>query len=502
MSCLIALFILLHKSVKKMTQSISFIRNCKLHIILLLIICCCSSKNDSVIANKNEPFISAAISASEMLKTHMRQFDIPGMQVAVSSGGQLVWSESFGYADLERKIPVNNTTEFRLGSVSKSLTGAAVALLLQQGKFTLESEVYQLVPTFPKKPWPITIGQLAGHTSGIRHYNSDDEVNNTKHYETVSEALNQFSNDTLLFAPGTQVEYSSFGYTLLSAAIESVSNSPFPEYMKNCIFVPLGMTHTSMDYTDRDIPERSKFYVLNDDDMRVEAPFVDNSNKWAAGGMISTAEDLARFGNALLDNSLVRADINDLLFKSMKTKNGVETGYGIGWQIKMDGQGRKVVFSDGSMPSARAVLLLYPAEKLVVSLLMNTGKSIFFNKEEAMMLANLFLQPTGFNPSETERRNAVGKYSYSTTMEDEAINGVISITEENGRLKGTMTIPNQFFKERVIPVPSVRVVGDQIDIIGVPGNWISMSFISSGNESQGIWRFGPIKGDMECRHYK
>jgi serine beta-lactamase-like protein LACTB len=441
----------------------------------------------------------AIIPAADMLKTHMKEFEIPGMQLAVALNGKLICSESFGFSDIENKIPVISTTSFRLASVSKSLTGAAIGLLMQEQKLNLDSPVDLYVPTFPKKRWPITIRQLTGHTSGIRHYNSKEEASNKKHYKSVTESLEQFSNDSLLFEPETQFEYSSFGYVLLSAVIESASHQSFPEFMNEKIFSPLGMNNTSMDFTDKDTPSRSKFYVIDEKDKRIEAPFVDNSNKWAAGGIISTAEDLVKFGNALIADSFLHPDIVNMLFTSMKTSDGKETGYGIGCEIRHDANDRKVISIDGSLPSTRAILLIYPKEKFIMALLANTGTSIFFNREEAFMLADLFLNPHGLNPTAQDRKSTTGKYTYSTFFDEDSIVGEINIFELDDKLQGTMTIPNRFFKNRIIPVPIVKVDGDEVSILGIPGNWVSLTFDKSMDAIRGKWRFGPLRGELHGR---
>ena len=126
---------------------------------------------------------------------------IPGLQVAVGVNGRLVWSEGFGYADRERDIPVTHETQFRIGSVSKPLTAAAVALLYEQKKLDLDAPVQRYVPSFPEKGHPITTRQLAGHMSGMRDYRGDEPLLN-RHFKTVLDGLALFQGDSLLFPPG------------------------------------------------------------------------------------------------------------------------------------------------------------------------------------------------------------------------------------------------------------------------------------------------------------
>ena len=210
---------------------------------------------------------------------------IPGVQVAVAINGTLVWSEGFGYADAARRRPVTRATQFRIGSVSKPLTAATVALLYEQGKLDLDAPVQRYVPTFPDKGYPITTRQLAGHLAGIRHYR-DREFFQTRHFATVRDGLAIFQDDSLLFPPGTRFSYSSYGWNLVSAVVEGAAGQDFLSYISARVFRPLGLTHTAPDRSDSLIPERTQFYDPDSNGAYHVAPTVDNSYKWARGGFV------------------------------------------------------------------------------------------------------------------------------------------------------------------------------------------------------------------------
>src|SRR5467141_2353049 len=215
---------------------------------------CISRRSGSV------PAEYAAIVAQERtLMCERLATRIPGVQVAVAVNGKLVWSEGFGYADVERKRPVTRETQFRIGSVSKPLTAAAVALLYEQGKLDLDAPVQRYVPSFPDKGLPITTRQLAGHLTGIRHYRGDEFLLN-RHFNTVLEGLTIFQGDPLLFPPGTKFSYSTYGWNLISAVVEAAAGQDFLSYMGRNVFRPLGMTHTAADRVDSLIPNRTRFY--------------------------------------------------------------------------------------------------------------------------------------------------------------------------------------------------------------------------------------------------
>jgi CubicO group peptidase (beta-lactamase class C family) len=295
---------------------------------------------------------------------------IPGLQVAIGVNGRLVWSEGFGYADREEHIPVTNETQFRIGSVSKPLTAAAVALLYEQGKLDLDAPVQRYVPSFPEKGYPITTRQLAGHLAGIRNYRDNEWLLN-RHFNRVREGLALFERDSLLSRPGTTFAYSSYGWNLIGAVVEGASGQDFLTYMSRAVFGPLGMTHTAPDRTDSVIPHRTHFYDADSAAGFVTAPAVDNSYKWASGGFLASAEDLVKFGSALLEPGFLKAQTLDLLFTSQKTAAGAATGYGIGWFVTTDGLGHQWVFHGGSSIGGTAVFGLDRGSGVVMAILSN-----------------------------------------------------------------------------------------------------------------------------------
>ncbi len=304
----------------------------------------------------------------DSIEALMRRYGVPGLSAAIGVSGELLWAEGFGYADVENRVPMLPQTKLRVASVSKSLTSAALGLLVEQGKLDLDAPVQRYVPSFPKKRWPITTRQLAGHLAGIRHYR-DQEFYSTRHYDSVVEALEVFKEDTLLFQPGTRYAYSSYGWNLISAVIEGAAGIPFLQFMRRYVFAPLKMHDTVAEHVDSLIMHRARFYVYRDS-LLMNAPYVDNSVKWAGGGFLSTAPDLVRFGNGLLTGRLLRPETLHLLFTSQRTTDGKETGYGLGWRVG-EQRGRHVVWHTGGAVGGSSVLVLLPEEQVVVALIAN-----------------------------------------------------------------------------------------------------------------------------------
>ena len=344
-------------------------------IILSMLLFAWPASIEAQVATANDVLPPGLVDSlrAELLDT-MEQAGVPGVSITVARDGRVLWSEGLGWADLEQRVAVTPLTRFRVGSVSKSLTSAALGMLVEQGKVDLDQPVQRYVPSFPVKRWPITTRQVAGHIAGIRHYRGDEFALN-RPFPTVSDGLTIFADDTLLFEPGTAYRYSSYGYNLLSAVIEGASGTPFLEYMVTRVFRPAGMRQTTPDFVDSLIPFRARWYS-GDQDSVVNATFVDNSYKWAGGGFLSTTEDLVRFGFAMLDDKLVSRETRDLLWTSLTLRDGAATGYGLGWGVSQDQAGRRRVMHSGGSMGGTAYLVIYPDERLVVALLANSDQPL------------------------------------------------------------------------------------------------------------------------------
>jgi len=342
----------------------------------------------SVRAVETRDDATAIREARARIDAWMASTQAPGSSVAASREGRLIWSEGIGCADLEQEIPVSPISRLRIGSVSKPLTSALLGLLVEEGRLDLDAPVQAYVPDFPLKPWPITTRELAGHLAGIRHYNAG-EFEIRDHYATVREGLAIFENDPLLFEPGTKYSYSSYGWNLISAVLEGASGEPFLSLMQRRVFAPAGMRHTAADDPRPLVPDRARFYTRSEETGAVvNAGYVDNSYKWAGGGFLSTAEDLVAFGNALLEGRLLKTETLRALWTSQRTSDGKETGYGMGWNVARDAKGRRRIWHSGGAQGGTAFLLIYPDERFVMALLVNSDDSFTGKTPE---LAELFL---------------------------------------------------------------------------------------------------------------
>ena len=315
----------------------------------------------------------------------------PGLSAAVAVDGKVVWAEGFGLADLENQVSVTPASRFRLGSVSKLFTVAAVARLAEAGKLDLDAPVQRYVLSFPDKGQPVTARQLAGHLAGIRHYAPADFLLPVRRYERLTEGLGIFQNDALVHAPGSAYLYSSYGYNLLGAVVEGAAGKDFGAAVDELVIQPLGLGSTTLDYPERIVDRRVRFYRKDSGGALFNEQAIDSSYKWPSAGYLSTASDLVRFASAHLGDGYLKPETRSLLFTSQRTAAGEETGVGLGWRIGKDAAGRRFLHHGGAIEGGRAFLLLYPDEKIAVAILANLSGARFA-EGEAQTLAELFLE--------------------------------------------------------------------------------------------------------------
>jgi serine beta-lactamase-like protein LACTB len=343
----------------------------------------------SAYAQKNAASDSTVENARGFAKKLIEQMKLPGLAAAVGIDNKIVWSEGFGTADVEHNVSVHPSTIFRVGSVSKPLTAAAIGKLYESGQLKLDAPVQQYVPSFPKKKFSITTRQLAGHLAGIRSYRGDEFLSQ-HHYRSILESLTIFENDSLNSRPGTRYEYTTYGFTLISAVIEGASKEQYLDYMKEKIFLPLQMKHTLPEFNDSIVTHRARSYMRDSTGRLMNAPYVDNSNKWAGGGYLSTTEDLLRFGVAHLQPGFHKKETLQTLFASQRTNDGTETGYGIGWRLGKDKKGRQTIFHSGTPMGGRAIIMLIPDAKMVIVLLANLNGN--FLDKDVLPLTEIFIK--------------------------------------------------------------------------------------------------------------
>jgi serine beta-lactamase-like protein LACTB, mitochondrial len=294
----------------------------------------------------------------------------PGLAIAVASGKRSLWHKGYGYADLQLDIPVDAGDHlFRIGSISKTITAAALGRLSQRGEIDLDQPIEKYYKECPPDKGLITLRQLGGHLAGIRHYRGIEFLSNIP-YRNVIDPLEVFIHDTLLSDPGRLFNYSTYGWTLISAVMEKASKEPFTSLIRREVNIPLGLMDLKPDYKDSTHFHRVSFYEWRDS-MHLPSPEVDNSNKWAGGGFLCSAEEVAKFGHAHLSPGYLSKAKLEEFTQSQVDGEGKETGYGIGYNDRNDKEGRSWIGHSGGSVGGTSMLLIYPEEKLVVVTLVN-----------------------------------------------------------------------------------------------------------------------------------
>ena len=343
-----------------------------------------------------QKWAGAADQARPLVRTAMTKQNLPGLSVAVGAGGEIVWAEGFGEADIDKGTPVTTKTRFRLGNVSIPLTSVAAGLLEEQHKLSLEGDIQKYVPEYPEKQWPVTVRQLMAQTAGVRN-DAGDEESLSERCEKATDGVKRFASDALRFEPGTRFSSSSYGWILVSAAIEAAANEPFFNFVQKQIFDPLGMTATRPYVWTDNIPDLPTFYFPRfGGDTRYGPELAregDQSCFAGAGAFLSTPSDVVRFGLALQSGKLLQPATLQTLQTPQPLTSGDQTTYGLGWTLdtiplagtpaKMAGHDTRSDFIGGSTS-----LMTFPERGLVVVVTTNT--SFADTKSIALAIAEAF----------------------------------------------------------------------------------------------------------------
>ncbi len=337
----------------------------------------------------NQDYNQKVQQAEKLLEDLITEKQIPGLSITIATKDEIIWSQAFGYADLENKSPTRLNTKFRIGSISKALTSLAIGKLIENGQLDLNEDVRMYVPYFPEKRYTIKVKDLANHTSGIRNYNyRNGEYTSRVNYETIEESVGIFKDDSLLFEPGSRYSYATYNYSLLSAVIEGASGLSYIDYMNDEVIHPLNLNNTSPDYNSEIILNRASFYDVSDGEI-VNGYYVNNSNKWAGGGYLSTSFDLALMSQQLLHFEYIKEETLNTLWEPASLSNGEKTNYAVGWRQDRDSKDRIFMHHGGSSIGGRSFLLVYPEEGLSIAITCNLSTN--FREDFVIEIAQIFI---------------------------------------------------------------------------------------------------------------
>lgn len=299
--------------------------------------------------------------------------EVPGCTVGIRTAGAETLYRSYGMANLAFDVPNSTATVFEAGSVSKQFTAAAILLLVQDGKLGLDDDIRKFLPELPDYGTPITVGELLSHTSGLRDWESIEDMAGwpvtTRVYSNKDVLAVASRQKALNFKPGTEFSYSNTGYNLLALVVRRVTGQSLAQFSHERIFAPLGMAHTQWrDDFRRVVKEQAVAYQPGKESYEESMPFEDD---YGNGGLLTTVPDLLRWNDALATRKLGKF-VTEALQTRSKLSDGREISYGRGLYV-VSFNGHREISHSGATAAYRAWLARYPQNGLSVAILCNAG---------------------------------------------------------------------------------------------------------------------------------
>ena len=411
--------------IRKISESFRFL----IHLFVLLVL----------------PATAFADRIDDYLKEQMRKNHIPGLAVAVVRDGKIEKIKGYGVANLEWQSPVAPDTAFQIASSTKPLTGTALMLLVEEGKLALDDPVSKYLPDAPAAWQSITVRHLATHSSGISNRVPAKPEANIEEYVKAAFAV------PLDYTPGEKSAYGFADFVVLTHIIEKVSGQTYTDFLKAKLLAPLGMRRTAFDFTAEGGPIRSANVIKNratvyrweNNDFR-SYWFYYPVRGYSAGGIYSTAEDLAKFVAAFDEGKFLSAKTTGQMWSQDKLADGSLNGFGVGWVVGTHG-GRRVVGHSGG--PALADIQRFPDEKLSVVVIQN-GQRVY--PYMAKGVADFYLPPAPIKEvkgiaDENPELTAIVKKVIADGMEDKLDETLFTFDAQKNFVPGFRNFGLPFF---------------------------------------------------------
>ncbi len=372
-------------------------------IIISLSLSNCERKTNNILYDgkyKNE-----IKKVREDLSTYLMLNNIPGASLAISKEGKIIYSEGMGVASKDLEVPASRETKFRIGDLSEPFTSLMYQMMIENGTLHPDSAVQHYLPEYPLASYKqtfhkITLSQLVNHSSGIREP-SDDELIWTGANVTLQNSIDNFKNDPLNSAPGWIEAPSAYNYNLLGAIMEKATGKHFPDLLKTYITDTLKLTNTEVDNPFRTVIGRTDFFDYNLVAQVVNATFRDMRYRAPSEGILSNAEDLVKFGNALLYSEIISENIKSRLFKPIDLLGDFPPTMANGWVVLKNTEGFFMYGRVGGVTGGSAVLLIIPDKKLVIA---GTTNLTSTDEIPVFKLIEPFLAEPGKKNQESEKK--------------------------------------------------------------------------------------------------
>jgi D-alanyl-D-alanine carboxypeptidase len=328
-----------------------------------------------VVAAQSAPVSTATASTAEAVDAFVERTlaarSLAGASVAVIRDGKVVLAKGYGFSDLETKTRATEQTIYQLGSITKPFTAMATLMLVEEGRLTLDARVNDLLPGMPAAWSGVTVRHLLSHTSGIKSYTEvfGAQKMSPERTLTSNDILALVRDVPLAFAPGERYAYCNTGYYLLGMIIEKVSGKAYGRFLGERIFEPLEMRSTSLDDYADVRPTRAKGYGATEGPTS-PAPHTHPSQPFAAGAVVSTVVDLAKWNAALDARQLLTPASYALMWTAMRLNDGTASTYALGWQVEPY-RTRPRVAHGGNITGFGSYFQRYPDDKITVIALVN-----------------------------------------------------------------------------------------------------------------------------------
>ena len=357
--------------------------------------------------------------------------DAPGGSVLVVKDGKTIFRKGYGMADVGKGIPMDAGAQHRIGSVTKQFTSTAILMLAEEGKLSLDDDITKFLPDYPTNGKKITIEHLLTHTSGIVSYTGKKTFRDQLAVDlTPAAMIDTFKNDPLEFEPGAKYAYNNSGYFLLGAIIEKITGMPYAKFVEQRIFVPLGMKDTAYEGHELGKAPRAAGHTVTPSGY-APSKQISMTLPYAAGSIVSTVDDLARWDAAITSGKLLKAASWQKAFTSYKTSDGKDTNYGYGWHTRTL-QGSPAINHGGGIPGFSAQVIRLPQEKVYVAVLRNNDKDPVSSEVIASLAAAIAigkpipeLKPVALAPEKLSE--VAGKYR----LDEKSVRNFVV---ENGKL--------------------------------------------------------------------
>jgi CubicO group peptidase (beta-lactamase class C family) len=317
-----------------------------------------------------QPGARALSDLDDLVESYMEENNVPGGLIAVASRGRLVHLQSYGLANVELNVPVSETSVFEIGSISKQFVAAAALLLVEEGELDLDAGIHEYLADLPSEWLGVSMRQLLNHTSGIPDYEEIRSYDVYRFRLTPEEVIRIAHSRPMDFAPGTGWYYSNTGYFLASMIVERIDGRPLGQVLQARIFDPLGMTATRFADPEAIVPNRVAGYWVNKVGQLINRNPTETSSTLGAGGLMTTASDLAKWDRALYGDALLSAASKEVMWTSPVLPSGEDPEYALGWRVTPY-QGMTSQSHGGQVAGFNAFFARYPEQEVAVIVFLN-----------------------------------------------------------------------------------------------------------------------------------